>query len=132
MGIFRQFKLLFMSNLIFLLLLFKFNIVNISTNSLKKKKKKIGSINLINTQLILKTEVLKYFTALPHEKTLSQRLNIAHRILSKKAMWNYYNILDVSSFRLLFCGFLQPRNYKMGSVGIFVLTFLKALRNFPF
>ena len=37
MSIFLQFKRLFMTNLIFLLLLFMFNVVNIGTNCLKKE-----------------------------------------------------------------------------------------------
>ena len=75
MGIFLQFKRIFMTNLFM-------NNLNIGTNSFKKEE---GSTNLTNTQLLLTTNVLKFFMTLLHEKALSQRLNVAHRILSTRS-----------------------------------------------
>ena len=81
MDIFLQFKHIFHDQSYFSAIAFVFKFLNSGTNRLKKK---IGSIDLT----ILTSDVLKYFTALPHKKRLFQRFNIVHWVPSK-------NLFDV-------------------------------------
>ena len=69
---FYKLNLFFMTNLIFPLLPFMLNFFHSSSIFLVQEtvsKRKTGRINLINTWLILISNLLKYFTALLHETT---------------------------------------------------------------
>ena len=82
---FYNLNVFFMANLIFSVIIIH---VQVCKRWYKQpQKKKIGSINLLNTLLVLTPTVLHHFTAPPNEKT-SQRPDIAHRILSKNALAN--------------------------------------------